>query len=724
MDQISNFLNLPFKDPVLIFSLILSIILFAPLIFDKIKIPHIVGLILAGALFGPNGLDVLAYDSSFQLFGQVGVLYIIFLAGIGVDMNDFKENKNKSIVFGMYTFIIPMLLGTITGIVLMYLIYNNLSGGEPITWVSGEVSDSITLIKYCSLSAIVLASMYASNTLLAYPIVTRFGVSHNRSVNIAVGGTIITTVLALLVLAVVLEIIRGDMSYLFWLKFIVSLSIFGFIIFYIFPRIARWFFKRYADNVLQYIFVLAMVFFASFLAKLAGIEYIIGAFLAGLTLNRLVPKQSPLMNRIDFVGNAIFIPFFLISVGMIVNFRILFDGYLTLLTAVLMSVIATLAKYLAAKAAGKTFKMSDTEESMIFGLTNAHAAAALAVVMIAYNFIIGYNASGEVVRLLSEEILNGTIIMILVTCVISSIVTERASKKIAISDMSNEKAAGSYKPEHRILIPISNPHTLNSLMELAVLIRNKNEKQPIYALSVMNDDNYKSQGAIGSQKLLEKAVSLGAATDNKVKMISRYDLNIASGISNVVKEKNISDVVMGLHNKTTLSDSFFGSMTDALLSGVNRMICIFKSTQPMGTIKRVVVAVPADAEKESGFNKWCDRVFTLSEHIDAELVFYCNANTTRSIASFGVTRKNHLQPKFMPFENWDEFMTLKNAITSDDLLVVISARKQSPSYQTSFEKLPIQLSENFQANSFIVLYPEQFKEGEFDQMENSTTKII
>ncbi|MBP7210733.1 MAG: cation:proton antiporter, partial [Paludibacteraceae bacterium] len=301
MEQISNFLNLPFTDPVLIFSLILLIILFAPLIFDKIKIPHIVGLIFAGALFGPNGLNVLAYDSSFHLFGQVGVLYIMFLAGIDVDMNDFKQNKNKSIVFGMYTFIIPMLLGIATGIVLMYLIYNNLSGGEPITWVSGEASDSNTLIKYCALSAIVLASMYASNTLLAYPIVSRFGVSRNRSVNIAVGGTIITTVLALLVLAIVLEVARGEMNYIFWLRFIISLSIFGFIIFYLFPRIARWFFKRYADNIVQYIFVLAMVFFASFLAKLAGIEYIIGAFLAGITLNRLVPKQSPLMNRIDFV---------------------------------------------------------------------------------------------------------------------------------------------------------------------------------------------------------------------------------------------------------------------------------------------------------------------------------------------------------------------------------------------------------------------------------------
>lgn len=724
MEQISNFLNLPFTDPVLIFSLVLSIILFAPIIFDKIRIPHIVGLILAGALFGPNGLDVLAYDSSFHLFGQVGVLYIMFLAGIDVDMNDFKQNKNKSIVFGIYTFIVPMLLGIATGIVLMYLIYNNLSGGEPITWVSGEASDSSTLLKYCTLSAIVLASMYASNTLLTYPIVSRFGVSRNRSVNIAVGGTMIATVLALLVLAIVLEVARGEMNYIFWLRFILSLSIFGFIIFYIFPRVSRWFFKRYADNIVQYIFVLAMVFFASFLAKLAGIEYIIGAFLAGITLNRLVPKQSPLMNRIDFVGNAIFIPFFLISVGMIVNFRILFDGYLTLLTAVLMSVIATLSKYLSAKAARKTFKMSNSEESMIFGLTNAQAAATLAAVMIAYNFVIGYTASGEAVRLLSEEILNGTIIMILVTCIISSIVTERASKKIAISDISNEKSAGIYKPEHRILIPVSNPNTINSLMELAVLIRNKNEKQPIYALSVMSNNNYESQGAIESQKLLEKAVSLGAATDNKVKMISRYDLNIASGISNVVKEKNISDVVMGLHSKTTFSDSFFGSMTDALLSGVNRMICIFKSTQPMGTIKRVVVTVPADAEKESGFNKWCDRVFTLSEHIDAEIVFYCNANTTRSIASLAVARKNHIQPKFMPFENWDEFMTIKTAITSNDLLVVISARKLSPSYQTSFEKLPTQLSESFQENSFIVLYPEQFKEGEVDQMQNSTTKII
>ena len=422
---LADILNLPLVDPVLIFSVVLAIILFAPIIFDKIRIPHIVGLIIAGMILGPNGINLLSYDSSFELFGQVGILYIMFVAGIDMDMNDFIQNKNKSIVFGIFTFLIPMIIGTVTGYYLIKEIILSAAGDvSSINWLQGEAANNPTFIKYCLLSAIVLASMYASNTLLAYPIITRFGISKQRSVNITVGGTMITTILSLLVLAVILEVVRqGCIDYMFWVRLTISLSIYSVIIFYLYPIIGRWFFKRFHDNIVQYIFVLSMVFLSSFLAKMAGVEYIIGAFLAGVTLNRLVPRQSPLMNRIDFVGNAIFIPFFLISVGMIVNIEIIFNGYLTIVSAIVMTVVATLTKYLAAKLTQKIYKMTPDEGSMIFGLSNAQAAATLAAVTIAYNLIIAYTADGSEIRLLSEEILNGTIVMILVTCTISSIVT-------------------------------------------------------------------------------------------------------------------------------------------------------------------------------------------------------------------------------------------------------------------------------------------------------------
>ncbi len=712
---LADILNLPLVDPVLIFSVVLAIILFAPIIFDKIRIPHIVGLILAGMILGPNGINLLSYDSSFELFGQVGILYIMFVAGIDMDMNDFIQNKNKSIVFGIFTFLIPMIIGTVTGYYLIKEIILSAAGDvSSINWLQGEAANNPTFIKYCLLSAIVLASMYASNTLLAYPIITRFGISKQRSVNITVGGTMITTILSLLVLAVILEVVRqGCIDYMFWIRLTISLSIYSVIIFYLYPIIGRWFFKRFHDNIVQYIFVLSMVFLSSFLAKMAGVEYIIGAFLAGVTLNRLVPRQSPLMNRIDFVGNAIFIPFFLISVGMIVNIEIIFNGYLTIVSAIVMTVVATLTKYLAAKLTQKIYKMTPDEGSMIFGLSNAQAAATLAAVTIAYNLIIAYTADGSEIRLLSEEILNGTIVMILVTCTISSIVTEKAARKLAL-EAEVDTTDSKYNPENRILIPVSNPETLDSLMELALLIKDKKDKQPVYALTVANDNQNTDKFAQG-KKLLERAANIGAGADIKVKKISRYDLNISSGICNVVKEKNISDVVLGMHSKTTSYDSFFGNMTETLLDGINRMICVYKATQPISTIKRVVVATTPKCEFETGFTKWCNRVFTLTSQIGSELVIYCTEDTKKLIAEAAKKQKCNCKFTFYTLADWEDFLILSREVKENDLLVVVTARRQSISYTPLLEKLPRQLTQYFSDNSFIVLFPEQFKEGEFDR---------
>lgn len=725
MENLYQLFELPLQDPVLIFSIVLGIILFSPIIFNKLRIPHIVGLILAGVALGPHGIGLLDYDSSFKLFGQVGVLYIMFLAGVDMDMDDFRRNRGKSIGFGFLTFLIPMILGVATGYPLMENIFlNTAENCGHIIWESGEPSNHIVFTKYCMLSAIVLASMYASNTLVAYPIVSRLGVSRNRSVTITIGGTMITTILSLLVLVISLEIVKqGSIDWRFWLEFGISNILFALFMFVLIPRIGRWFFKRVEDSISQYIFVLAIVFLSSFTAKLAGIEYIIGAFLAGLNLNRLIPKRSPLMNRIDFVGNAIFIPFFLISVGMIVDFRVIFNGYTTLLAAAVMTIVATLAKYWAAVSTRVMFRMSKLEGKMIFGLSNAQAAATLAAVMIAYNVVIGCTSEGNDIRLLTTEILNGTIVMILVTCTISSFVTERASRLMATQSNAPEEEKDTYRPEHRILIPVANPDTISGLVDLAVLTNEKKGAHPVYALNVVCDSSQKSMQS--GKKLLEKVATLGAASDTKVKMISRYDLNIASGIINVVREKNISDVIIGLHQKSNmpLGDSILGSMTDSLLTNVNRMICIFKSVQPISTIKRLVVAAPERAEFESGFTMWCDRIFTLASQTGASIRFCTNKETFESIKTYAKKKRYSTQIESQILADWDDFLVLSGTVEPNDLLIVITARKASLSYNPLLEKLPKQLANHFTQNSYIVLYPEQFKEGEVDKNIDSH-KII
>ena len=280
--------ELPLTDPVLKFLLILVIILSAPLLLNKLKIPHLLGLIIAGAIIGPNGLNLVLRDSSIILSGTAGLLYIIFLAGLEIDMGDFKKNSGRSFVFGMYTFLIPMALGIVAGLYVLHF--------------SMETS-------------ILLASMFASHTLIAYPIISKLGITKDKSVTITVGGTMITDMLALLVLTVIVGMATGVIGEHFWTRLSISIVIFVLFVVIAFPIAGRWFFKHVQDSISQYIFVLVMVFLGAYLAELAGIESIIGSFLAGLSLNRLIPRSSPLMHRVEFIGNSIFIPFFLIGVG-------------------------------------------------------------------------------------------------------------------------------------------------------------------------------------------------------------------------------------------------------------------------------------------------------------------------------------------------------------------------------------------------------------------------
>jgi Kef-type K+ transport system membrane component KefB len=336
--------TLPLTNPVLKFLLILVIILFAPIILNKIKVPPLLGLIISGAIIGSNGMNLMERDSSIILSGTAGLLYIMFLAGLEIDLADFKKNSKKSLVFGLYTFIIPMTLGTLAG---------------------------LYILEFPLPTSVLLASMFASHTLIAYPLISKMGVAKNKAVNITVGGTLITDTLVLLVLAVIVGMTTGEVNTEFWVRLSISIIIFGLIVMLLFPIIGRWFFKRFDDNVSQYISVLVMVYLGAVLAEMAGIEAIIGAFLAGLALNRLIPHTSPLMNRIEFVGNAIFIPFFLIGVGMLIDYRAFFKDFETIKVASVMIVAATTSKFLAAWITQKTYKFSADERRLIFGLSNA-----------------------------------------------------------------------------------------------------------------------------------------------------------------------------------------------------------------------------------------------------------------------------------------------------------------------------------------------------------------
>ena len=660
-------LSSPLHNPTLIFGVVMAIILLAPLLLKRFHIPSIIGLILAGVLLGPHGVNLIAHDESFELFGRVGLLYIMFLSGLEIDLNDFKKNRYKSLMFGLYTFWVPMIVGILTG---------------------------MHILHFSFIASTLLASMYASHTLMAYPIVSRYGLAKNQAVNITIGGTMVTVTLSLIILAAITGMYKGTVDGWFWVRFLLMSTSFCLFVLLVVPKIASWFFKRYNDNILQYSFVLGSVAVSSYLAELAGLEGILGAFLVGLSLNKLIPNLSPLMNRINFVGNALFIPFFLISVGMLVNLRVFTQGWEAILVAIVMTIIATATKWIAAWMTQKTFHMSQSERSMIFGLSNAQAAATLAAVMIGYGIILPDGS-----HLLNEHVLNGTIVMILVTCTISSIATERAARRITeeqTTDIDEIK-------EERLLIPISNPNTCENLLDLAVLMKSR-KNTGIYALSVIHDSSQQER----ANNLLEYAAKTASGSDNTLEMLTCVDPNTANGIKVVTEQKTITDIIIGLHIRQKDNESAFGFIFDSLLKSVAQNIYVYHHTQPLNTIQRIVVAVPPRAEKETGFLAWYERMRQLSIQLGVKVVFYASEDTKRILRLLTRQKQREIVgAKFMELNDWEDFLVIAKDIKPNDLLAVVQARVSTASYHPLFEEMPHLLEKFFADKTFIVIYPHQ-----------------
>lgn len=668
--------TLPLADPVLKFLLILLIILAAPLLLNKLRIPHLLGLIIAGAIIGPHGFNLVLRDSSIILSGTAGLLYIMFLAGLEIDMADFKRNSTKSLAFGMYTFLIPMILGTVVGI-----------------WV----------LRFNVLTSVLLASMFASHTLIAYPIISKLGISKNKAVSITVGGTMITDTLALLVLTIIVGMATGQVNDMFWIRLGVSILIFALIVLFGFPFIGRWFFKHVHDNISQYIFVLVMVFLGSFLAQVAGMEAIIGAFLSGLALNRLIPQSSPLMNRVEFVGNAIFIPFFLLGVGMLIDYRTFFTSSETIKVGLIMIIVATAAKYIAAWMTQKTFHLSTDQRSVIFGLSNAQAAATLAAVMVGYNVITGTDANGEPIRLLNESVLNGTILMILVTCTIASFAAQKGAHNIAAQDIS-DKEENKKESEH-ILIPVSNEETVEELVNLSLAIKSPQNKNGLFALKVIDNHHSDEKALKQSRRVLQTAVNTAAATDTWMKDLLRYDLSVSNAIASVVKEREITDLVVGLHKEKDIPAAFLGHIVESVLAESSVSTFIYKPAQPISTVRRHLIIIPELAEKEIGFNQIIFRLRNVTQNTGAATVFYGSEATLNALKR--LLAKKSGEASYIEFNDWDDFLIVFRDIKPDDTMWIILSRKEGLSYAPAMARIPKYLNKYFQANSFVLAYPVQ-----------------
>lgn len=675
----------PITDPTLIFFVVLLIVLFAPIIMGKLRIPHIIGMVLAGIVVGKYGLNILERDSSFELFGKVGLYYIMFLAALEMDMEGMKKNKSRLLIYGLLTCFIPFTLTYFT---------------------------SIHLLHYSTKASLLLSCIMASNTLIAYPIVSRYGLQQKPSVTLSVGSSMLSLLIALVILAGLVASFGEHDGVLFWIFFAAKFAAYcGFMIFLI-PRLTRWFLRRYSDAVMQFIFVMAMLFMSAALSQIVGIEGVFGAFFAGLILNRYIPHVSPLMNRLEFIGNALFIPYFLIGVGMLINVNLLFQGGHILWVIFCIVFFGTLGKAIAAYAACLGFRLPLSSGHMMFGLTSAHAAGSIAMVMVGMNILIGPNT-----YLVNDDMLNGVVIMILFTCIISSLLTDWSSQKIILRDKELPEAEDEKKGnDEKILIPVRYPEYADSLMDLALLVRNQKLNRGLVCLNVVYDDKDMRYNQEQGRQLLDHCSQLAAATDVMTQTQVRIAANIANGIKHAFNEFQCSEIIIGMHMHPERSPKFWGEFHQSLFNGLSRQIIMARVIQPLNTIRRIQVAVPSRAEFEPGFYRWLERLSRMAGNLDCRIQFHGRTETLALINEYIQNRHHEVRADYALMNHWNEMPQLAAQISNDHMLVVITARKGTVSYKTALERLPEEITRFFSGTNLMIIFPDQYGDSSGDQL--------
>lgn len=666
----------PITDPTLIFLVVLLVILAAPIVMGKLRIPHIIGMVLAGVTLGKYGFDILERDKSFEILGKVGLYYIMFLASLEMDMEGLKKNMKRIGIFGFLTFIIPFTM--------MYVV-------------------GISILHYSPATSLLLSCIMASNTLIAYPIVVRYGLQRKPSVTLSVGGSMLSLLLSLVVLAALEAAHNNTASTWFWLLFIAKFILYCAIVIMIIPRLSRWFLRRYSDAVMQYIFVMSMMFMSAALSEAVGIDGIFGAFMAGLILNRYIPHVSALMNRIEFIGNALFIPYFLIGVGMLINVRLLFDGGYIIWIVLCFVFFGTFGKAVAAYIACIGFRLPLSSGHMTFGLTCAHAAGAIAMVMVGMETEIAPGVS-----MVNDDILNGVVMMILFTCIISTIVTERSAQRIVVRDKDILPDNGGRNDDEKILIPVKYPEYANNLINLAILMRNTRLNRGLVGLNVVYDDQHMRINQEKGQRLLESVTQYAAGSDVRMQTQVRIAANIANGIKHAFKEFRASEIIIGMHTHKEVSPKFWGEFHQSLFNGLSRQIIMARIMQPLNTIRKIQVCVPSRAQFEAGFYRWLERLSRLAENLECRIDFHGRKDTLELISEFAHNRHPNMRAEYIIMEHWNELPQLARTIAADHMFVVVTARQGTISYKNAMERLPDELTRYFSGTSMMIVFPDQY----------------
>ena len=634
----------PITSPTLIFFVVLLIILLAPIIMGKLRIPHIIGMVLAGMLIGEHGLNVLERDHSFELFGKVGLLYIMFLAGLEMDMESVKKNSKRILWFGLLTCLVPLVL---------------------------TYAMAMWLLDYSSTASFLLGCIMASNTLIAYPIISRYGMGRHPSVMLSVGASMLSLFMALMMLAALSASYSKDVGIGFWLLFIVKFAAFCAFSIWGIPKVTRYFLRRYSDAIMQFIYVLSVMFLSAALSEAIGVEGIVGAFIAGINVGSL------------------------------------FEGWRMLGVVALIVFFGTFGKALAAYISSLLFRLTKAEGHMMFGLTCAHAAGAIAMVMVGMRLEV---APGH--YLVNNEMLNGVVIMILITCIISTLMTEKASQEITL--MGSRAANGfstdtsQAKKDEKVLLCVKYPDIAPQLLELALMMRNPKRNNDLVALNVVYDDNNASGHREAGLRLLERLQQRASAADLQMQTQVRLSSNIANGIKHAFREFGCSEIIMGMHVHTDVNPKFWGEFLQSLYNGLNRQIVLTRFVQPLNTLRRIQVVVPSRAEFEPGFHRWLERLARMAGNLDCRIQFHGRNESMELIREYINNHHPSVRAEYTYMAHWNELPRLAEQIREDHMFVVITARKGTISYKTALERLPKELMQHFSGKNLMILFPDQY----------------
>ncbi len=657
--------HFPIENPVIVLALCLFIMLVVPPACKRIGMPSIFGLILSGILIGPKGFHLVGDKSGLELLSTAGLLYLMFLMTLEIDMFSFRKNKFKSVWFGVFTFIIPFVLG----FMLTHYVF-----GFHIT------------------ASLLLACMFSTHTLVSYPIASRLNITKAEPVVVSIGGTIITDMAVLLFLTIITTSYSGSLNALFWIKTIVSLTAFVFVMLWAFPKICRWYFAHFqSDDTAQYIFVLSSLFSSGFLAELAGIEPIVGAFLCGLVLNRIIPHQSTLMNRTAFIGNSIFIPFFLIYIGMLVDVRAFFQGFDTLILATALIIVALFSKYAAAFATQLLYRYTKTERLLLFGLSSSHAAATIAVVIVGFH-----------IGIFDEHILNAAVLIILFTCLVSTYFTDYAGRRVALQQ--KELDVQEHKSD-RILVPVSNPETALPLFDFAISIHQPHNDSGISPLTIATTPKQLELSILKDKSITDYFNNQANAAKVHYFPAMRVDSNISEGIIRAAMEMQITHIVLGWSGQSGTARYFFGTIIEKLLDNCQQTIMVVNLNAKMLKFRKIYVMVPRNADHEAGFHAWMTLLQTLQRNTSSELLFVTDKNTLKGISHMKGT--SFTEKNFRVLAEFPDMKSLASELTGNDLLVVISARQNTVSYSRKLALMPRVVTRYFGHTNSIILYPEQ-----------------